>query len=122
MKDPDVAVAMDVHPDDLAPAASIHARRERRPSCDESIRIGELGWFRVRRLSGAGRRCEQRSDGSTREQHPLHCFFPPICTSKPSGSGTWKLPSVTRIFKPRRFSSASTAGLTVLSVSQLASV
>jgi hypothetical protein len=51
-----------------------------------------------------------------------YCVFPPICTSKPSGSWTWKLPSVVRIFNPRRFSSASTFGLTDLSVSQLASV
>src|SRR4029450_1658908 len=48
-------------------------------------------------------------------------FLPPICTSKPSGSCTWKLPSVVRIFRPRFFNSASTAGLTLLSVSHPAS-
>src|SRR6266850_7176388 len=52
----------------------------------------------------------------------LHWSFPPICTSKPSGSLMWKLPGVSRTSNPRRFSSAPTASLTFLSVSQLAIV
>src|SRR5712692_5062620 len=41
MKHPDVALRIQIHPDELAPFAFIHAHRERRPALDEAVRIGE---------------------------------------------------------------------------------
>lgn len=88
-------------------------RRERKRELGPPTPIGSVISYAPRRLPGVN---------VTARLLQHYCFFPPICTSKPSGSCTWKLPSVTRIFSPRRFSSASTAGLTDLSASQLASV
>src|SRR5581483_9545831 len=47
MKDPDVAVAMDVDADDLSPTASVHALGNCRPLLDEAIGIGQFGWFGI---------------------------------------------------------------------------
>ena len=67
MKDPDVAVAMDMHPDNFSPVASVHALRKRWPALDEAIRIWEFGWFGVLRLlrlrRGAGQ--DENESGST---------------------------------------------------------
>ena len=41
MEDPDMAVATDMHADDLAPMAAIHALRDGRP-LDEPIGIGKV--------------------------------------------------------------------------------
>src|SRR5438876_9109204 len=83
----------------------------------EGAGIGPLRALRLR--SGDA---DKGESGGARDDQASHCVLPPICTSKPSGSCTWKLFPVTRIIKPRRFSSASTAGFTLLSVSQFASV
>jgi len=93
-------------------------------------RGGRSHWWTWPPTHPVSRRCRRVFRGLTIRSHRpthsnssgLYCVLPPICASKPSGSWTWKLPSVARIFNPRRFSSASTVGLTVLSVSQLASV
>ena len=50
MEDPNIAVAVDMHPDDLAPTAAIHALGQGRPAFDEAIGIGKLGRFGIWRL------------------------------------------------------------------------
>ena len=55
VKDPNVAIAVDMHPDDLAPTAPIHAFGNGRPALDEPIRVGELGWLGVPSLLGLRR-------------------------------------------------------------------
>ena len=47
VKHPDVAVAMDMHPDHLAPVPSIHALRNRRPPLRQPVRIGQLRRLRI---------------------------------------------------------------------------
>ena len=78
MEDPDIAVAMDVHPDDLAPTSAIHARGQGRPAFDEAIGIGQLRRLGVLRRLGARSRCEARNEehagnerrsGSSRIRH-----------------------------------------------------
>src|SRR5579863_190326 len=59
MEDPDVAVAADMHPDDLPPAASVHARRESGPTLHQTKGIGEFGWFGVTPLLCTGRGSRQ---------------------------------------------------------------
>ena len=61
MKDPDVAIAMDMHPDDFAPVASVHALGKSRPALDQAIRIGELGWSGVAGLLGLRRGSKYRN-------------------------------------------------------------
>jgi hypothetical protein len=51
-ENPDVAIAMDMHPDDFSPVASIHRLGNRRPAFGEPVRIGELRWFGVMGLLG----------------------------------------------------------------------
>ena len=45
MEDPDVAVARDMHSNDLSPAATVHALRDGRPPLHQPIRIGKGGRF-----------------------------------------------------------------------------
>src|SRR5579864_9548961 len=59
MKDPDVAVAMDMHPDDFPPVASVHALGKSGPVLHEAIWVGEFGWFGVLGL----RRGSRHGDG-----------------------------------------------------------
>jgi hypothetical protein len=42
MEDPNVAVAVDMHPNDLAPTAAIHARGQGRPAFNKAIGIRQL--------------------------------------------------------------------------------
>ncbi len=111
--------------------SAIRSPRTCRPACTcRNARGGRSHWWTWPPTHPVSRRCRRVFRGLTIRSHRpthsnssgLYCVLPPICASKPSGSWTWKLPSVARIFNPRRFSSASTAGLTALSVSQLASV
>src|SRR5215472_4175918 len=52
MKYPDVAVACDMHPDDLSPATSIHAVRQSRPTFHQTVRVRQFCRFMVRGLLG----------------------------------------------------------------------
>src|SRR6266550_5039574 len=52
MKDPHVAVTIDMHPDDLPPAASVHALWKGRPALHEAIWIGKFGRFGISGLRG----------------------------------------------------------------------
>src|ERR1700730_1703056 len=72
MKDPDVAVAMNVHPDDLSPLTSIHAVGNRRPPLHEAIRIGEFGWLWVLGLLGACRHPKHGDDDGGAYQREPH--------------------------------------------------
>ena len=43
MKDPDVALGIDIGPDQLSPPAAVHVLRNRRPVLDQPVRVRELG-------------------------------------------------------------------------------
>jgi len=58
VENPDVAVAVDMHTDDLSPAPAIHAWGQGRPILDKSIRIREVGWLGILRLLGKCSRCQ----------------------------------------------------------------
>jgi len=53
MEDPNIPVAVDVHPNDLTPAAAVHALRQGRPIFDKAIGIGQLCRLGVLRGLGA---------------------------------------------------------------------
>ena len=42
---PDASVFVDVNPDDLSPAASVHGLGNGRPALHQAIRIGKIGRF-----------------------------------------------------------------------------
>ena len=42
VEDPDAAVGIELHADELAPAAAVHVRRQGRPVLDQPVRVGEL--------------------------------------------------------------------------------
>jgi hypothetical protein len=65
MEHPDIAVARDAHPDDLAPLAAIHALGKRRPLLREAIRIGKLGRLGILGLLGVCRHAEAGDDDGT---------------------------------------------------------
>ena len=78
MEDPNIAVAVDMHADDLAPAAAIHALGQGRPALDKAIGIGQLSRLGVSRRLGVRSRCEacnkehggnERRSGSNRIRH-----------------------------------------------------
>src|SRR5262249_18310270 len=62
MEDPDIAVAVDMHPDDLTPTAAIHALGQGRPAFDQAIGIGQLSRLGILRRLGARSRCEARNE------------------------------------------------------------
>src|SRR5580658_8229162 len=69
MKDPDVAVAPDMHPDDFPPAAAVHALGESRPSLHEMIRVGQLPDLRPgsNHYGKRNGRCAFEGHGSSKE-------------------------------------------------------
>jgi hypothetical protein len=69
MEDPDIAVAVDMHPDDLTPTAAIHALGQGRPAFDKAIGIGQLGRLGVLRRLGARSRCEARNKKYAGNEH-----------------------------------------------------
>src|SRR5262245_51715302 len=69
MEDPNIAVAVDMHPDDLAPTAAIHALGQGRPAFDKTIGIGQLGRLRVLRRLRARSRCEARNEKYAGNEH-----------------------------------------------------
>src|SRR5712672_3503699 len=74
MENPDVAVAMDMHADDFAPAAAIHAWGQGRPVLHKAIGIGEVGWLGKLRLLGACSRCQAGHEHPGEKDHTgLHC-------------------------------------------------
>jgi hypothetical protein len=86
VKNPDIAVGSDMHPDDLAPSMSIralHARWKRRPVWHEPIRIWERRGFGVRRIPATlgvrryakgGNQKGRNKDGADRERStPANC-------------------------------------------------
>src|SRR5258708_3375377 len=74
MENPDVAVAVDVHTDDFAPAAAIHARGQGRPVLRKAIGIGEVGRLGILRLLGACSRCQAGHEDPGEKDHTgFHC-------------------------------------------------
>src|SRR5580698_9259365 len=51
LKNPDIAIGSEMHPDDFTPfmpVGALHARRKRRPVRHKAIGIGEIGRLRIR--------------------------------------------------------------------------
>jgi hypothetical protein len=69
VEDPNIAVAVDVHTDDLAKTAAIHAVEQRRPAFDKAIGIGQLSWLGVLRRLGARSRSEARNKNHSDNEH-----------------------------------------------------
>jgi hypothetical protein len=112
--------------------ASVNRRRPG-PSCSRRTRFSSWSSSGFDSRRGLGQATSNRVPHLDPRRSGIHCSFPPICTIKPSGSSIMKLGSspkrrfsalgsVVRTFSPRRFSSASIAPLSFLSVSQLARV
>jgi hypothetical protein len=58
MEDPDIAVAVDMHPDDLTPTAAIHALWQGWPILNKTIGIGQVGRLGVLSRLGAHSCCQ----------------------------------------------------------------
>src|SRR5215471_18003697 len=69
MEDPNIAVAVDMHPDDLTPTAAIHALGQGRPAFDKAIGIGQLSRLGVLRRLSARSRCDARNKEHCRNEH-----------------------------------------------------
>jgi hypothetical protein len=52
MKNPDIAILIDMYSDNFPPPAFVHALGNGRPAFHEAIWIGELSWFGVSGLLG----------------------------------------------------------------------
>src|SRR5262249_36686746 len=61
-EDPNIAVAVDMHPDDLTPTAAIHTLGQGRPAFDKAIGIGQLSRLGVLRRLSVRSCCEARND------------------------------------------------------------
>src|SRR5215475_13086340 len=62
MEDPNIAVAVDMHPDDLTPTAAIHTLGQGRPAFDKAIGIGQLSRLGVLRRLSVRSCCEARNE------------------------------------------------------------
>src|SRR5262245_37633129 len=69
MEDPNVAVAVDMHPDDFTPTAPVHALGQGRPTFDKAIGIGQLSRLGILRRLGARSRCEARNEEHAGYEH-----------------------------------------------------
>src|SRR5262249_10204588 len=74
MKNPDVAIAGNMHPNDLSPTASIHSFGQRRPALHQSVRVrkfcrfGERGLLSTRYRAPSGDD-DGADDGDERQSH-----------------------------------------------------
>src|SRR5215468_4198166 len=105
MEDPNIAVAVDMHPDDLTPTASVHTLGQGRPAFDKAIGIGQLSRLGVLRRLSVRSCCEARNEEhagnerrsrSSRRRHN-ETSLQKALRFDPFGASQWHVPCVSSL-------------------------